>query len=323
MNKQYRTIEVKPGLYQIGSVLGPRYVYQYLLWDEHGAILIDAGMPNTPTEAILPFFKEIEFQPDDLLAILISHGDVDHFSGVSSLRNVCSRALIMAHEWDVPWIESVERIQRERYFAYESLGINHDEDTKQWFIDHLQSTDVHVHLKGGEKLKIGKDRVLEVIHVPGHSPGHLAIYDAKNRAMIVIDAVLHKGLYDMNGRIISPPPYYSIQPYIDSIDTILQRDFDVLLTGHFNILHNMEAYQFLHESRNFVNQVSSVVETVVRRSKQPLSLKEVLDQTDQQVGPYTSMAVELIGPVYAHLLELEKKRIINRTMKHTLPHWFA
>lgn len=323
MKKQYTATEVKPDLYQIGSVLGPRYVYQYLLKDDSGAILIDAGMPDTPDQAILPFFYEIGFNPDELLAILISHGDVDHFSGVKNLRKICSQALVMAHEADVPWIESVKRVQDERYFAYESLGIQHDEETKQWFIDHLQATHVHLHLKGGETLKIGEDRILEVIHAPGHSPGHLSVYDQKNRAMIVVDAVLYKGLYDMEGTIISPPPYYSITPYLNTIDTILQYDFDMLLTGHYEIMNGMEAYHFLHESRKFVNQVATAIEEIVRNARRPLSLHEIYEKTNEKVGPYTSMAVELIGPVHAHVLDLEQRGILYRTMKETIPYWYA
>lgn len=323
MEQQYKAKEVRPGLYQIGSVLGPRYVYQYLLKDEEGAVLIDAGMPDTPEQAIFPFFEEIGFMPDKLSTILISHGDVDHFSGVANLRKRCSKALVMAHQADVPWIESVERVQNERYFAYESLGIEHDEETKQWFIDHLQPTPVHLQLKGGEKLKIGKDRILELIHVPGHSPGHMAVYDRKNRAMIVLDAVLYKGLYDMHGTIISPPPYYSIAPYLNTIDTILNYDFDVLLTGHYDVMEGMEAYRFLHDSRAFVKQVEATIEQVVRQANQPLSLSEIYEKTNAKMGPYTAMAVELIGPVYAHLLDLEQRGLIHRTMNGKIPYWYV
>lgn len=323
MNKQYTARELKPGLYQIGSVLGPRYVYQYLLKDEWGAILIDAGMPNTPDQAILPFFDEMGFNPDELSAILISHGDVDHFSGVKNLRKICAKSLVMAHEADVPWIESTERVQNERYFAYESLGIQHDEETKQWFLDHLQSTDVHVQLKGGEVLKMGRDRRLEVIHVPGHSPGHLAVYDQKNRAMIVVDAVLYRGLYDMEGTIISPPPYYSIAPYLKSIDTLLTYDFDLLLTGHYDVMKGMEAYRFLHESRAFVEQVETTIKEIILQAKRPLSLAEIYEKTNEKVGPYTAMAVELIGPVHAHLLDLEKRGMIYRTMNEMIPYWYV
>ena len=323
-NQTYHATEVKPGLYQIGSVLGPRYVYQYLLVDEAGSILIDTGMPDTPEKAILPFMRDIGLEPAQLRAILISHADVDHFSGLENLRKFCTNAMVMAHAADVPWIESVSRICRERYFAYESLGVAHDEENKRWFVEHLRQSRVDLQLRGGEVLQLSGERQLDILHLPGHSPGHLGVYDRKNRTAIIIDGVLWRGLFDSQGKnVISPPPYYSIQPYLDSIDRLLQLDIDCLLTGHYEVLSGQDAYRFLHESKRFVEEVSDAVEEVVRSGGGPVSLADVLDATNQKVGPYTVMAVELIGPVYAHLLDLERQGKIHRTMQGTIPCWYA
>lgn len=319
----YEISEVKKGLYKISSPLGPRFVHQYLLTENESAILIDSGMKDTPNNVISPALKEIGVTFDQLKTVIISHADVDHFSGLENLKKLAKHSTVIAHKLDAPWIESTEKILEERYFAYEILGVSHDEETKQWFIDSTQGSLIDIHINGDEVLHLGSDRYIDIIHTPGHSPGHLSIYDRNNRAAIVIDAILWKGLYDTNGKIISPPPYYSVSSYLESIEKILSLDVDVLLTGHFNVITGEEVKQFLQESINFVHFVGKTVEELINASSQPLSLREILDQTNAKVGNFTAMMVELVGPVYAHLVELEKEQKIIRKSEESIPYWIV
>lgn len=321
MVHQVKTTEIGEGLYQLSSRLGPRYVHQYVIVEDGEAVLIDTGMKETPAQVILPFLKDIGITPDKLKAVVISHADVDHFSGLKGIRQYSPTAMIMAHSVDVPWIESAEKIQLERYFYYETFGVAHDEETKSWFIDNLQAEKVDIHLNGGESLCLGRNRIIDIIHTPGHSAGHVSVYDRKNKATIVIDAILWKGLYDTEGQIISPPPYYSIAPYVHSIETILQLDSRYLLTGHYDILTGADIQTFLHESKDFVGLVEDTVRSIVRESDAPLSLKEILLRTNERVGNFTAMMVELVGPVYAHLNALEKEGVIWRQIENKLPYW--
>src|SRR5690606_22986714 len=129
-----------------------------------------------------------------------------------------------------------DKILQERYFAYEQFGVFHDDETKEWFINSTEASRIDMQVTGGEVLRLGTDRYVDIIHTPGHSSGHLSIYDRKNKAAIVIDAILWKGLFDREGNIISPPPYYSVEPYLKSIDNVLDLDIDVLLTGHYDVM---------------------------------------------------------------------------------------
>src|SRR5215218_9997083 len=68
---------------------------------------------------------------------------------------------------------------------------------------------VDVGLRGGETLRLGPDWRVEILNLPGHTPGHLGIWDAKNDAAIIIDAALETGIYDRWGNGLLPPRYFT------------------------------------------------------------------------------------------------------------------
>ena len=54
-------------------------------------------------------------------------------------------------------------------------------------------------------------RVVEVLHLPGHTLGHIGLWDEHTRAAIIIDAVLADGIYDRAGNKLIPPRYYDLE----------------------------------------------------------------------------------------------------------------
>ena len=202
-------MEVAPGIHRIESVLGPRPFSQYLLRDER-SLLVDTGVKETPAEVILPFLDGL--QPD---LVLNSHADVDHYGGNAAIKAAAPGALFLAHELDVPWIESAEAIMRERYGWYAAHDLAYEPDVFEWLRDAIgPDTPIDVHLTGGERIRLGPRLTVEVLHLPGHTPGHLGLWDPASRTAIVIDAVMGRGLLDMEGTVIHPPPYFDVDGYL-------------------------------------------------------------------------------------------------------------
>ena len=168
-------MEVAPGIHRIESVLGPRPFSQYLLRDER-SLLVDTGVKETPAEVILPFLDGL--QPD---FVLNSHADVDHYGGNAAIKAGRARsALFLAHELDVPWIESADAIMRERYGWYAEHGLAYEPDVFAWLRDAIgPDTPIDVHLRGGERIRLGPRLTVEVLHLPGHTPGHVGLWDAR------------------------------------------------------------------------------------------------------------------------------------------------
>jgi glyoxylase-like metal-dependent hydrolase (beta-lactamase superfamily II) len=53
---------------------------------------------------------------------------------------------------------------------------------------------------------------LQVIHVPGHTPGSIALYQAEQRILFCGDAIFHHGSSSGGGRIALPPRMFSVDP---------------------------------------------------------------------------------------------------------------
>jgi glyoxylase-like metal-dependent hydrolase (beta-lactamase superfamily II) len=301
------THEVAPGIIRIESILGPRPFAQYLLRDER-SLLVDTGVAPTPDDVIFPAFRELGFDPADLDYVLITHADVDHFGGNAAIRHAAPRALFCAHRNDAPWIENHDRILRERYGWYEAHGpdADYDADTKAWLRDALgPDVPVDLQLVGGERIRLGPNLSLDVLHLPGHSLGHLGLWDPVSRSAIVMDAVLARGLLDNTGRVIHPPPYFHIAEYEATIRRLQDLAPARLLTAHYAVMEGDAVARFLAESLDFVARArGAVLDALVTGKGEEVTLGGMLAIVDPVLGPFTSMANELAGPVRAHLDEL-------------------
>ena len=291
-------MEIAPGIHRIESVLGPRPFSQYLLRDER-SLLFDTGVKETPAAVILPFLDGL--QPD---LVLNSHADVDHYGGNAAVREAAPRAIFLAHELDVPWIENTELILRERYGWYAPYGLDYDPDVVVWLRDALgPDTPVDVHLRGGERIRLGPRLTVEVLHLPGHTAGHLGLWDPASRTAIVMDAVLGRGLLDLEKNVIHPPPYFEIEPYLATARALQALAPQRLLTAHYDVMEGEEVGRFLADTIAFVEDARQVTEAALAGAGE-LTLAELFALADPQLGPFTSMANELAGPLRAHLREL-------------------
>ena len=122
---------LRPGIYRIPSVLGPRPFSQYVLKGER-MMLVDTGINTTPADVILPWFEANELDIAALDLVLNSHADVDHCGGNHAIRQAAPNAVFMAGDFDTRWIENRELMLAERYGWYEKHGpeVDYDAETK-------------------------------------------------------------------------------------------------------------------------------------------------------------------------------------------------
>ena len=126
--------------------------------------------------------------------VLITHGHLDH----------CGNAGVFAKEMGVP-IEGPEEADR---FWIARL----DDDGSRWGME-AHSFEPDRWLKNGDKVTVG-ELELDVVHCPGHTPGHVVFYHAPSQFAVVGD-VLFKGSI---GRTDFP-----MSNHQDLIDSITQR----------------------------------------------------------------------------------------------------
>ena len=295
-------MEIAPGIHRIESVLGPRPFSQYLLRDER-SLLVDTGVKETPDEVILPFLDQLGLDPAGLDLVLISHADVDHFGGNSAVRAAAAGALICAHAADTPWIENSELIMRERYGWYEGLGVPYPEGVLDWLRNAMgPDVPVDVRVQGDEEIRLGPQLAVRVLHLPGHSPGHIGLWEPRSRTAIVQDAVLARGLLDTDGNVIHPPPVLQISEYERSAQLLQQLGPARLLTAHYDVIEGEDVGRFLDDTLDFVRQARAAVKRALAEEPE-MPLSELLVRSDAELGPFTSMTNELAATLRGVLRE--------------------
>jgi len=287
-------MEVARGIHRIEGDLGERYVCQYLLVGEERTLLVDTGLREMPRTVIAPYLDGRRV--DD---VLISHADVDHCGGNVVMRELAPGARFLCGETDRPWIESNAAMLAGNYRWYEAYGFGPSAEDVA-FLEHELGGDAPIDagLQGGETLRIGPGRELEVLALPGHTLGHLGLWDAETGAAIVIDAVLADGVYDRAGNRLIPPRYYDATAYEATIRRVRALDPELLLTAHYDVMERAAARAFLDRSLEFVEAVRAAV-----RASRTSDLRALTEEVDAAVGPFPAFTHELAASVRVHLAE--------------------
>ena len=293
-------MEVAPGIHRIEGDLGERYVCQYLLRGSDRTLLVDTGLRDMPSTVIAPYLAELGLSLADVDDVLISHADVDHCGGNRAFRAAAPRTRFLCGEPDRGWIESNAAMMAGNYRWYEPYGFGPSADDIAFLERELGGdAPVDVGLRGAETLRLGPDWRIEVLSLPGHTPGHLGLWDARSGTAIVIDAVLGDGIYDRAGNRLIPPRYYSATDYESTIRRLRALDPSLLLTAHYDVMERDAAREFLDRSLVFVGAVREAV-----RGADPTDLRALTQAVDAAVGPFPSFTHELAASARAHLAEV-------------------
>lgn len=169
--------------------------------------IVDPGMIDSREQkAMTDFIENNGLHP---IHIINTHLHIDHVVGNAFLKEKYALP-VLAHKADLPLGERVE--QQAMMF-----GMRGD----------FKNVEVTDFLEDGMKIKIGEGE-LEVICVPGHSQGSVALYDSQDAFVIVGDALFQGSI----GRTDLPGGDYPT--LIDSIKRRLLSlpDNTVVYSGH-------------------------------------------------------------------------------------------
>jgi len=293
-------MEILPGIHRIESDLGERFMCQYLLTGEDRKILVDTGLAGTPEAVIVPYLEGIGLSIEDVDEVLISHADVDHCGGNRALKGMKPSLRFLCGETDRAWIENRELMMAEIYRWSEPYGFGPDGESVEWLRTELGGdSPVDTGLRGGETLRLGPDWRIEVLHLPGHTPGHLGLWDERSGAAIIIDAALEQGIYDREGTLLQPPRYFGAAAYRATIRRLRALNPEHLLTAHYPPMQGGEVIGFLDRSLEFTDRVEEVVREGLRSGV--TDLWELTRLADERLGPYPDFAIEIGAGVRAHM----------------------
>jgi hydroxyacylglutathione hydrolase len=151
----------------------------YLLYDEtNTCVIIDPGNSNLAEDHDL--FDAVESRNLNPVAIINTHCHLDHILGNLTCKNRYKVPVLM-HRKEIP-----------------VLGLA-DQSSRLWGVALRGVTEPDRFLEDGEDYHFG-NTTLKVLFVPGHAPGHIALYHESSANLIAGD-VLFKG---STGRVDLP-----------------------------------------------------------------------------------------------------------------------
>ena len=210
-------MEIIRGIHLIQYLYSNCYVYEC-----ENLILIDAGMLGAAKRIVGYIEKNMGRKISELKTIVLTHGDFDHIGSVKDLKRL-SGARVAAHRDEIDLLS----LHKKRTgppnapwnvrIAYNGLAAWERMTGKLPLSVDLPLEDSQV-VDG-----------LRVIHLPGHTPGSIALYEENRRVLFSGDSLVYP-----SGVLHSSPPHLSMCPQEigPTHKRLLSIDFDIMLGGH-------------------------------------------------------------------------------------------
>ncbi|HTZ05785.1 MAG TPA: MBL fold metallo-hydrolase [Gaiellaceae bacterium] len=173
--------ELAPGIWSLGHGKGG-HVHAFLI-DDGGELSLVDTLFESDARLVLDAIRKLGRTTDDLKRIAITHGHRSHLGGMAALRRA-SGARLYAHEWEADIVSGQRRAQAVSILPQQSLKLI------PFQLGLWLNTPKHDPVPVDELLDEGDAfGPLQVLHAPGHSPGHLAFWWPERRFLIAGDGV--------------------------------------------------------------------------------------------------------------------------------------
>ena len=285
-------MQILPGVHQIPCIYHDRPLNLYLLIYGNESLLMDTGDATVPPNDILPYFQKINFNPKNLTYVLLTHPDLDHTGGIYEIQAAAPQAQFLCGTQDAEQIQTPEalgRIRARAHYYWHNLGP--DDAKLATYIQKAGGPGKKITFaktfSGGESLHLGY-RTVEILHLPGHSMGHLGVFLPWENAAIIGDAVHGTANRFLTGQAAFACTYMYIDAYLGTIDRLQAMRLDKLFSCHWpNCTTNDQVNAFLNESRNYcLHAEAAILETLLAAGPNGLTLKDICTLAKPKLGDW-------------------------------------
>lgn len=224
---------------------GLPYVLPYMIKDGDDTVLVDCGW-NTDSayEALEHDMREHKSHPSEISRLIITHVHPDHYGMAGRLKRI-SGCDVTIHEKDAEVINA-------RYFSPRGLtdemskfmasnGVPALESPQMAhgsmdMIDKVSPVPPDTQVRGGETFRVG-DFDFQVIWTPGHSPGHICLYEPNRKILLTGDHVLPT--ITPNVSIHAQTHGSPLGDYMRSLKKLNGLDVEYVLPAHEFEIHDL------------------------------------------------------------------------------------
>lgn len=205
-------MQITKEIFQVGGggLSGPGDAAVYLIKVDDEGALVDAGTGQA-TDRIIKNIDDCGVQPEKVKYLLLTHCHFDHTGGAKQIKALTG-CQILAHELEAPFLEKGDQVVT----------------AAKWYGAKLEPFVVDRKIKGqGERISLG-DRIIEAIHIPGHSPGSLAFIMESEGMKVLFGQDVHGPL--------DPSLLSDRAKYVQSLKLLISLEADILCEGHYGVI---------------------------------------------------------------------------------------
>ena len=241
-------MEILNGVHQIKTPAPESasfYTNIYVIEGGDGHILVDSGWDSQESLwALQEGIKAANLKLRDIKKVVITHIHPDHYGLSTKIKQICG-AQVAIHRIDAGFIfpryKDFNNLIKETAELLRQNGAHEDELTELkeaslWMNKYVTPDSPEVKLEDGGTIS-NDSFEFEVLWTPGHSPGHICLYERERRFILTGDHVLydtvpHVGFNPQSGD--NP-----LGDYISSLEKLERLKVNFILPGHgpvFNAL---------------------------------------------------------------------------------------
>jgi glyoxylase-like metal-dependent hydrolase (beta-lactamase superfamily II) len=187
----------------------------WLIWGRNGYLLVDSGPAEFSGEMVKAVSRATGGKGPK--AVIITHAHPAHVGGLMALR-LAWNVPVFCHKQELPYLSGKLSI----YDVHSTNPI--------FWIKKLLMEPVHWGVREARSVRQGETFLgATVLHLPGHTPGHLGLIHKADRAILCGDAVFNLNNRPRVASILTTPDRKSQRK---SIANLSEFEFDHLLPSH-------------------------------------------------------------------------------------------
>lgn len=306
------TRQIIPGIYELkvpipNNPLGDTNVY--LIKDTAGYTMIDTGWDSDESfNSLRRQLAEIGVSFPDISRIIVTHAHFDHYGLVGKVKKLSGAKIYMHH------------LDQEIFHTRYAVTDEYRNQNEEWFkINGVPTTGVpmmripfggqgnivpvqpDVFLNGGETIACGIFN-LKVIWTPGHSPGHICLYERNSQILFSGDHVLP--VITPNISLTPQSKNNPLGDFLQSMKDIRQLNVSLVLPAHESIFNNL------------TKRVDEIIYHHEMRTDEILHTLNHTAMTAYQISGHITWMPEMGGVKFENLMPGDRRAAVSETLAH-------
>jgi len=289
------------------------YVNIYLIQGDNGCLLVDTGWDSEQAfDSLKRQLAEIGTHFENISQIVATHIHPDHHGLAGRLKQLSPAKIAMHHlERDLvePYSDVPKLMQQEiEWMQINGVPVNEFAQV----LAQMQATYPEMMnftppalpdtiLQGGEVISVGSF-TFKVLWTPGHSPGHICLYEPIKKILIAGDHILPTVT-----PVIELHSYSSDNPlgdYINALNAVKPLDVRLVLPGHENPFNGLQS------------RIEELTQHHKQRNSAILEIIKAKPKTAHQIANEISWMPELGGVSWRDLAPGDKMWAVSETLAH-------